>query len=397
MTSSTPLLASTGGLGLGGSTTFLLNLGKAFHDKGLELPIVCMFEENDMAAEFATAQLPVYVVPRRKLIYEDRIRDSYRYIASKRPAAVLACLGSESFEVLRLLPHHVVRMGIIQSDDPKPYVLARQYAGWLDAIIGVSPAICDRLAQDSVYDEKPTHLAEIPYGINFSPAQARPHRDVSKPLRLVYVGRMIEEQKRISRLVDLIRLLSKRGLQFEFTFVGSGPQLQSTKESLKNFSNVRLLGDVKNSEIATILRLNDIFVLLSDYEGLPLSLIEAMGEGVVPVVSDLESGLRDVVTPENGIRVPLGDLAAAANSIASLALDPARLASISVAAIAFARARYSSIVMADSYLKLVSDLSKGDPSWERDVPVPAPVHFANSWLYSGLPRVARRILKRFSA
>lgn len=391
------MLASTGGLGLGGSTTFLLNLGRAFLAKGLNLPIVCMYEENAMAPEFATAQLPVYVVPRRKLIYEDRIRASYRYIASKRPAAVLACLGAESFEVLRLLPQHVVRMGIIQSDEPKPYMMARQYAGWLDAMIGVSGSICDRLAQDSVYKGvQPIRIEEIPYGIHFAPAQARPQRDPSKPLRIIYVGRMIEEQKRVSRLVELVKTLAMRGISFEFTFVGSGPDLASSRDALKEFSNVRFLGDVKNSEIASILRLNDVFVLLSDYEGLPLSLIEAMGEGVVPLVSDLESGMRDVVIPDNGIRVPVGDVAAAANSIASLALDPTRLASISAAASGFARSRYGSAIMAESYLKLVRDLSKGEPTWETDVPVPPPLNLANSWMYDGLPRVARRILKRFN-
>jgi glycosyltransferase involved in cell wall biosynthesis len=232
--------------------------------------------------------------------------------------------------------------------------------------------------------------------MHFGPAEARPQRDLSKPLRIIYVGRMIEEQKRVSRLVELAKTLTTRGLRFEFTFAGSGPELGPTREALKEFPNVRFLGDVKNSEIGSLLRLNDVFVLLSDYEGLPLSLIEAMGEGVVPVVSDLESGMRDVVTPENGVRVPVGDIAAAADSIAVLALDPARLASISAAASGFARTRHSSATMAESYLKLVSELAKGEPSWESDVPVPAPVHFANSWLYRGLPRVARRILKRFN-
>src|SRR5271165_5610849 len=148
MNSSTPVVASTGGLKLGGSTTFLLNLGKAFGERGLELPIICLADENEMAADFANANIPVTLVPHRKLIYEDRLRLAVTEIAAIKPLAVLACLGSDSFEVLRSLPNHVVRLGVIQSDDPLPYQMARHYAPWLDAMIGVSEVIQSRLAKE---------------------------------------------------------------------------------------------------------------------------------------------------------------------------------------------------------------------------------------------------------
>jgi glycosyltransferase involved in cell wall biosynthesis len=386
------LLATTGGMLLGGSTTFLLNLGRALLARGDQLPVVCLSGENEMAADFAAAGVTVECLPWRRLIYEDRIGLAWRLAAAQQPQAVLACLGSESFEVLRSLPAQVVRLGIIQSDDPGPYKMARHYAPWLDGMVGVSETICRRLREDSAYAG--LRVECIPYGIDFGPAVVRTARDPAKPLRIIYVGRVSEIQKRVSRLIELARTLQSRGEHFEFTFAGSGSELDATRDVLRNFPNVRFLGDVMNSEIAALLRSHDVFVLLSDFEGLPLSLLEAMGQGVVPVVSDLESGIRQVVTPETGIRVPIGDVPAAAAAISVLAREPLRLAGLSTAASQLAHREYSAARMAERYLQLVAELATGQPAWPADVRVPAPLLVSHGWMYQGLPRRVRRLLKR---
>jgi glycosyltransferase involved in cell wall biosynthesis len=389
---STPLLATTGGLMLGGSTTFLLNLGRAFRERGLSLPIVPLADENEMAADFAKAGIAVSQPPDTKMIFEDRLRQVYSEIAAKKPAAVLACLGGDSFEVLRMLPKGVVRIGIIQSDDPGPYKLIRQFAPWLDAVVGVSEAICRKLSQEPLATKM--RIEQIPYGIHFGPAQVLQQHDGSKPLRLVYVGRIIEEQKRVSRLVALAKTLAARGEKFEFKLVGNGPELQSCRDALGSLTNVQLLGDVPNHEIKNILRASDVFVLLSDYEGLPLSLLEAMGEGVVPVVSDLESGMRQVVTPETGVRVPIGNVEAAADAIGALARDATRLNAMANAASEFVRREYSSATMAEKYLKLIGDLAKTEVVWPGNVSVPVPLSYGNGWLAQSWSRPMRRLLKR---
>src|SRR6185437_8294171 len=113
----TPLVACTGGLLLGGSTTFLLNLGRAFADRGLALPVVCIGGPNQMAADFSQAEIDVTGWPDPKLLFEDRLGLVYREIAAKQPQAVLSCLGGDSFEMTRMAPPNAIRMGIIQSDD----------------------------------------------------------------------------------------------------------------------------------------------------------------------------------------------------------------------------------------------------------------------------------------
>jgi glycosyltransferase involved in cell wall biosynthesis len=390
MIRSTPIAAVTQSLNVGGSTTFLLNLGAALRARGEQLPVVCLNETNEMAADFAAAEVPVFSVARRRYIYEDRTLAAYRHLATLRPRAVLACLGAESFEVLRVLPPGVARLGIIQSDDPGPYTLVDAYRPWLDTMIGVSPTIHEKLVTNKCF----ARSVCIPYGIQFRPATERKQRKAGEPLRLIYVGRVVECQKRVSRLVELARRLAAQALPFHFTFVGGGPELVATRAALANLPQVELLGDVPNQRVPELLRASDVFVLLSDFEGLPLSLLEAMGEGVVPVASDLESGIRNIITDNTGVRVAVGDVAAAAAAIAALARDPARLEALSRNAARLVREEYNATQMAEKFLALVETFPSAFPDWPEEVVVPQPQLVRHGWLYEGLPRLGRRWLKQ---
>ncbi|MGH7939461.1 MAG: glycosyltransferase [Limisphaerales bacterium] len=383
------LSANTLHLELGGSTTFLLNLGGALRESGQELRVVSFGEVNEMEADFSKREIPVGRLDPRELIYEDRILQAYRMTARWQPRAVIASLGSESFEVLRLAPPGVIRIGMIHSDDPAPYALVSAYRPWLDVMVGVSKTIRDRLIAECKFSRS----VYIPYGIQFAPSRERAGRRAGEPLRLIYVGRMIETQKRVSRLADLARRLAAWALPFHFTFVGSGPELDGMRAALRDLPQAKFPGDVPNQRIPELLKEHDVFVLLSDFEGLPLSMLEAMGEGVVPVVSDLESGIRDVVTGATGVRVPVGDVGAAAAAIMALAREPARLAAMAANAAQVAREEYGAARMARRYLDLIAEFPAATPNWPVKVSVPRPQGVRPGWLYQGLPRVGRRCIK----
>ncbi len=389
-----PLAAVTGSLLLGGSSTFLLNLTQAWRECGFQLPIVVLSEDNEHARDFNALGAPVKLISTRP-IYEDRLRMAYEELARWRPRAVLACLGGNSFEVLQLVPPGVARLGIIQSHDPGPHQTVQCYSNWIDAVIGVSRKICEHAR--SVPEVARRRVEYIPYGINFGPrAERRTTRPID-PLRIIYLGRMSEEQKRVSRLVELAKLLDAQGVNYGFTFAGSGAQLLALQSALADAPSANFLGEVPNDTVPALLAAHDVLVLLSDYEGLPLSLLEGMGAGVVPVVSDLESGIRDVVTTETGVRVPVGDVPAAARAIFALAQDRGRLAALSAAAARSVRDEYSAARMAERYLKLIGELAPSPVPWPASVEVPVPVGVKRAWLYRGLPRVARRWIKRLIA
>ncbi|TME20508.1 MAG: glycosyltransferase family 4 protein, partial [Chloroflexi bacterium] len=110
-----------------------------------------------------------------------------------------------------------------------------------------------------------------------------------------------------------------------FVIVGDGelrPQLEERIAALRLSSLVRLAGSLPQWEVARWLGAADLFVLPSHYEGLPFSLVEAMGAGCA-VVATAVGGVRDVIDDDRvGRVVPPKSPAALANAIADLLADP---------------------------------------------------------------------------
>jgi glycosyltransferase involved in cell wall biosynthesis len=96
------------------------------------------------------------------------------------------------------------------------------------------------------------------------------------------------------------------------TIVGDGPERAALEReiSARELSAfVTLLRPVSNDRILEICRDHDVFILPSAYEGMPLGLLEAMGQGCIPIATDIESGVPELVrNGENGFVVGVGKI-----------------------------------------------------------------------------------------
>jgi glycosyltransferase involved in cell wall biosynthesis len=93
------------------------------------------------------------------------------------------------------------------------------------------------------------------------------------------------------------------------------------------------MGVLDRSRVIDVAADHDVFVLPTKHEGVPVALIEGMSVGLVPVASDLRSGVREVVEPGvSGFTPAQGDIAGFAGAIATLSRDRSKLESMSHAA-----------------------------------------------------------------
>lgn len=140
--------------------------------------------------------------------------------------------------------------------------------------------------------------------------------------------------------VDLVRAAARLTRRFPDAMVAvvglelePGPvRTQITAEGLQD--RVLLLG--YRAEASRLLRAFDVFTLASRYEGMPVSLLEAMALGL-PVVATGAGGVPEVVTSgRDGLLVAPGDDAALGAAWEELLTDPARGADLGTAAAATA-------------------------------------------------------------
>jgi glycosyltransferase involved in cell wall biosynthesis len=103
------------------------------------------------------------------------------------------------------------------------------------------------------------------------------------------------------------RLESDRGDDMEALLLRAGLRL-------------RLLG--YRTDVATLLAAADIFVLPSHFEGLPMSVIEAMLTGLPVVTTNIRGPREQVVDGVTGLIVPPGEAPPLANALARLSADP---------------------------------------------------------------------------
>lgn len=92
----------------------------------------------------------------------------------------------------------------------------------------------------------------------------------------LYLGRLDEEQKKLSYLLSVALLCKSNKIKCDFWIVGSGPYEEKCKDFIKNnkLDNVKLLGSKKNPYpyIASA----DYLILTSLYEGFPVVYNEAI-------------------------------------------------------------------------------------------------------------------------
>jgi glycosyltransferase involved in cell wall biosynthesis len=235
----------------------------------------------------------------------------------------------------------------VQADDRDYYEQVYRLGRYCNAVICVSEVLRDHVAElNPVIGERTRviHNSSVRQG-----DIARRRARKGDRMRLVYTGRLVQYQKRILDFIDLAQALDRTGVPYEITLIGTFSAHDETAEAFERLGaphiadgRIVLAGRMRREEIMRALTAQDFFVLLSDFEGLPLALVEAMARGCAPVTAQSPSGIPEIITSgENGYIVEGRDYDAWAALLTELWRDPQAQTELSRNARATIRNRFT--------------------------------------------------------
>lgn len=131
--------------------------------------------------------------------------------------------------------------------------------------------------------------------------------------------------KRIEHPIEAVAKLRDRGVDVSLTVLGEGParpKLEQLIDDLGIGDRVHLPGYI--NDVAERLTSASFSTLTSTSEGLPLSMMESMGAGCIPIVYDITYGPRDLIDQgRNGYITPSSDIDGLADQIEAFLALPA--------------------------------------------------------------------------
>jgi glycosyltransferase involved in cell wall biosynthesis len=150
----------------------------------------------------------------------------------------------------------------------------------------------------------------VPYGIDRDRFRPKKNYQIDKKLKFLFVGR-IEAAKGIYSLLEAFKQLDRKDI--ELILVGSTCGNDSLLEPYKNFFTN--LGTKLNSEMPDIYMGSDVFIIPSMWEGLSLTIFEALATGT-PVIASDHSGIVDIIANgEEGFYYEAGNVEQLKNKI----------------------------------------------------------------------------------
>jgi glycosyltransferase involved in cell wall biosynthesis len=349
-------------LGLGGIRTHLILLCQLLRRQGIEVVVFATGSNWDGETIAGLKKIGVKFRMPPAFIRSSRMW-SMLYCSLTWPllfprrASSLYCISPGYSQLLlhRIKPACILSINHEIVEPPSPESPAGKCAAGLDVSVANSRKVAQLMK--NAWPHKP--IRDIPFLTADAPTPSpvgRRRVKPDEPLRVVYLGRLVE-QKRPDQLVRHWLELTEDGAlkRAHLDIHGYDPEGRMLK-GMRDFvglsgieNQVTIHGEYRLADLPRILDAADLVVLPSLWEGLPLVLVEAMLKGV-PFVATAAGGTEelgdnnpDVIVTSTGWRDFEAGLITMAEKIRAGAIDPVRLH-------AWTESRYGSISVSQKWL-----------------------------------------------
>ncbi|MDD5569386.1 MAG: glycosyltransferase [Candidatus Pacebacteria bacterium] len=311
------LMIITHDLALGGLQQVVVNLCHKINRDIFDVFVLCLRTLGDYAPELEKAGIKVILLPHNK--------NGVDYFAFLKAAKILK---QEKIDILHTHNTQPFIDGVIggllagvktivHTDHARAFPDKRRYmfAEWiLSHFIYKVVAVSQHTAQNLIKYEKisPRKIAVIPngidggkYAITIDKNKKRDELGITNQGPIIGIGVRLCEQKGITYLLKAMPRIIKDFPDCTLVIAGRGPleeNLKKEAEDLGILPNVKFIG--MRLDVPALLKLFDVYVLPSLWEGMPMVLLEAMAAECAIVATDVGGVATVISSGKTGILIP---------------------------------------------------------------------------------------------
>lgn len=313
------ILDCSNGLALGGVEAWSINLLHELLKKGKEIYLLSPKGEYDVENEVKSRIIWVDSNP-QKLFSRKNIEQMLIVLRQQLPCVLIAsCVNDVLLAACSLKKKYrkdIKIIAVIHQGISLVYKEYSELSKYIEKYVAVSEEIRQGMIDYGIETEKilhmtcPTECAE-PYIRTYS-------FYAEEPIKIGYAGRIESAQKRMDCLREVLLELERLGTNYRVEVAGTGSYLEELKKEIKELRlehRVKIVGQMARRDMVKFWTEKDICINLSDFEGRSISIMEAMKNGAVPIVTDTSGIREDIKDGFNGYIVPIGSYKSIAEKI----------------------------------------------------------------------------------
>lgn len=340
----------------GGAETMCENLTYALKKQGHEVTVVSLYDERTpIARRMEENGVTIRYLDKKLGLDLSMVPKLWKIMTEEKPDAVHTHLDVIKYAVLA-----AKLAGVKTCVHTVHNVADKEAEGWLQKTLNTvyfklhwsMPVALSPLVQKTISEFYGMKLDRIPViynGVDLSRCIPKETYAAEK-FTLVHVGRF-NEQKNHRGLLQAFQKVCRAYPDCRLNLVGDGELRQETEVLARELGlaeKVRFLGS--QSDVPPFLHEADVFLLPSNYEGMPMTIIEAMGTGL-PIVATAVGGVPDMIRDHESGLLTECDPNAVSKAVLDLLESEALREKLGQNA-REASKRFSAEYMAESYSKL---------------------------------------------
>ena len=306
-------------LGVGGAEELRLTLLKYMDRRKYDIELCCIEAKGEIGAEIENLGFKVFSLRKPCRIYDLRITaDLYRLMKKRKYDIAQTSLFYANFHGRIAAKLSKVPIIIAEEHDicewkglhPSFILADRLLAKFTDRIITCAKKVKDYTArQEKIPGNKflpiPNCIDPWKFDVHDSKVQLRRDYGFCEDDRVMGIVASLCEKKGHRYLIEAMTEVVNTFDNCKLLVIGDGPLKEDLKRKVKELNlgkNINFVGITR--DIPKLLNMMDLFILPSLWEGIPISILEAMYVGLPIVATNVDSFPECVVHGETGILVP---------------------------------------------------------------------------------------------